>query len=396
MHDKMTLREWLPLLGLTFAAFIFNTSEFMPIGLLTDIAADLAVTEAQAGIIITAYAWAVMILSLPLMMLASRFGFRRLLLVVIAVFAVGQVLSVVSTGFAMLMASRIVVACAHSVFWSIASPMAVRVVSERHHALALSMIVTGTSVAMILGLPLGRIVGLWVGWRMAFMCVAVASGIALAYLAVVFPKMPAGEPFTLQKLPGLFRNPGLVGTFVFIGVMITGYYTGYSYIEPFMQQMAGMSDESITLALTIFGVAGILGSLLYARLFDGHRTAFITTAVVGLTLALFLLAPSAMVGPVAVVLVCLLWGLSATSFNVALQGEAIGACSQDESAVAMSIYSGIFNLGIGGGTALGGLVVTHASIGVIGYVGGGIAAVASAFCISWLLPRLHGSGKRAS
>lgn len=108
--------KYFPLAGIAVAAFIFNTSEFMPVALLTDIATSFSVSEAQAGLIISVYAWMVMLLSLPLMILASRVEFKRLLLVVIAVFLVGQILSAVSATYEMLMASRICVACAHAVF----------------------------------------------------------------------------------------------------------------------------------------------------------------------------------------------------------------------------------------------------------------------------------------
>ncbi|MFR2951432.1 MAG: MFS transporter, partial [Collinsella intestinalis] len=104
---------------------------------------------------ITVYAWAVMLLSLPLMIAASRIEFKRLLLGVLAVFAVGQALSSGAPTFAILVVVRIVVACAHAIFWSIASVMATRLVSTRHASVALGMIATGTSIAMIFGMPWG-------------------------------------------------------------------------------------------------------------------------------------------------------------------------------------------------------------------------------------------------
>ena len=146
MKDRMQLREWLPLLGLTFSAFIFNTSEFMPIGLLTDIADTFRMSEAGAGLMITLYALVVMLMSLPLMLLASKLDFRKLLLGTILLFGICQILSATAQSFAMLMLSRIGVACTHAIFWSIASPLAVRVVSEKFHSLALSLIATGTSM----------------------------------------------------------------------------------------------------------------------------------------------------------------------------------------------------------------------------------------------------------
>lgn len=181
---SMNLREILPLAGIAVAAFIFNTSEFMPVALLTDIATSFSVSEAQAGLIISVYAWMVMLLSLPLMILASRVEFKRLLLVVIAVFLVGQILSAVSATYEMLMASRICVACAHAVFWSIAAPVAIRVVSEDHRHAAMGVVVMGSSVALIAGLPLGRVIGLVLGWRMTFACVAAVSALVLIYKSV--------------------------------------------------------------------------------------------------------------------------------------------------------------------------------------------------------------------
>lgn len=111
-QDGITLRQWLPLVGLTCCAFVFNTSEFMPIGLLTDIAASFSLTEAQAGIMISVYAWGVMLLSLPLMVFASRFEFKRMLLGVLAVFSLVSSCPLWRRPIPSLVCARLVVACA--------------------------------------------------------------------------------------------------------------------------------------------------------------------------------------------------------------------------------------------------------------------------------------------
>ena len=221
MKKNMPLKEWLPLLGMTFSAFVVNTSEFMPIGLLTNIAADFGITEAHAGLLISVYAWVVMLLSLPLMLLVCRMEMRKLLLCTLALFGVCQILSTVSGSFGALMASRIGVACSHAVFWSIASPIAVRVVSEEHRPLALSMIVTGSSVAMIFGLPLGRAIGLHIGWRMTFLCVGLLAFAIFAYLLKVAPRLPSRQTFTLRELPRLLRNPLLLGIYWLAALVAT-------------------------------------------------------------------------------------------------------------------------------------------------------------------------------
>lgn len=128
----------------------------MPIGLLTDIAKSFSISEAKAGMLITVYSWIVMLLSLPLMLLVSKIDYKKLFMGTVALFGICQVLTVLSNSYGMLMASRIGVACAHAIFWSIASPIAVRMASEEHQSKALSMVVTGTSVATIAGLPLGK------------------------------------------------------------------------------------------------------------------------------------------------------------------------------------------------------------------------------------------------
>ena len=126
MLDKFNLKEWLPVICLSFSAFVFNTTEFVPIALLTDIARDLNITEAQTGTLITGYAWYVAIFSLPLMLFCAKFERRKLLFVLFVLFTVSHLLSAVADSFGLLLASRLGIATAHSVFWSITVPLSVR------------------------------------------------------------------------------------------------------------------------------------------------------------------------------------------------------------------------------------------------------------------------------
>ena len=365
-QDGISLKQWLPLIGLACCAFVFNTSEFMPIGLLTDIAVSFSLTEAQAGIMISVYAWGVMLLSLPLMVFASRFEFKRMLLGVLAVFSLGQFLSAVAPTYPILVCARLVVACAHAVFWSVASIM-------------------GSSIAQIFGLPIGRAIGLAVGWRMTFAVVGAFSAAAVVYQAAVFPAMPAGERFAVKQLPELLKNPFLIALYAVTVFMATGYYTGYSYIEPFLAQVAHVDAGAITMTLTAFGCSGLVGSWLFGRLFDGHRFPFLAITLSGVPAALLLIG-SAASSLAAVLAVCVLWGCCATAFNVAFQAELIKYTPADSSAVAMSIFSGLFNLGIGTGTAIGGAVVSGPGIAWIGFAGGAIAVVGVILAITVMFP----------
>lgn len=372
----MSLKEWLPLIGMTISAFLVNTSEFMPIGLLTDISNDFNMTAAQAGVMITAYSWTVTILSLPLMLLACKIEPKKLLLGTLTVFSTCQVLSVISIGFPFLVVSRIGVACAHSIFWAIASPLAVRVVSKEHQSKALSAIITGTAIAMVLGMPLGRMIGLQIGWRMTFLCVAVISFLVLVYLAFVFPKIENTESFSINQLPELFKNSRLMITYIITFLFATGYYTTYSYIEPFLQRVAGFPSTLVTITLMLFGVAGLSGSYLFSRYYDDHRFAFVQAVLFGFAGALGLLYPAS-INMYMIILVCAIWGIAAMAFQTSFQAEIIGCVSTAASSVAMAIFSAIFNLGIGSGTWLGGVVYTNTSLNFIGFVGAMIVLVAA-------------------
>lgn len=376
MKTKMSLKEWLPLIGMTISAFLVNTSEFMPIGLLTDISNDFNMTAAQAGVMITAYSWTVTILSLPLMLLACKIEPKKLLLGTLTVFSTCQVLSVISIGFPFLVVSRIGVACAHSIFWAIASPLAVRVVSKEHQSKALSAIITGTAIAMVLGMPLARMIGLQIGWRMTFLFVAVISFLVLVYLAFVFPKIENTESFSINQLPELFKNSRLMITYIITFLFAAGYYTTYSYIEPFLQRVAGFPSTLVTITLMLFGVAGLSGSYLFSRYYDDHRFAFVQAVLFGFAGALGLLYPAS-INMYMIILVCAIWGIAAMAFQTSFQAEIIGCVSTAASSVAMAIFSAIFNLGIGSGTGLGGMVYTNTSLNYIGFVGAVIVLAAA-------------------
>ena len=377
MHKK----QWMPLLGMTIAAFIFNTSEFMPIGLLTDIAQTFSITQTQAGAMITIYSWAVMLLSLPLMILASKYNLKKVLLTTLFLFGLGQAISAISMNFAILILGRLVVACAHAIFWSIASVIAVRLVNEDKREFAMSMIVTGTSVAMIAGLPLGRMIGLWIGWRITFLVVGIISIVLLFLQAHYFPSLETTAAFSLNDLPTLLRNRQLITIYGISLLFASAYYTAYSYIEPFLSQVAILSNTTITLVLSLFGVAGIGGSILFSNFYNKNRKRFILVSLFSLTLVLFLLKPSA-VSIITLLLMCIVWGTSSTAFNVACQSETMLATNENTSSVAMSIFSGIFNLGIGLGSFIGGQTINLLNIQSIGFVAGIIGVVSVIFYIS--------------
>lgn len=390
MKSRMTRKEMLPLVGMTISAFIFNTSEFMPIGLLTDIAGSFSISESKAGMLITVYSWIVMLLSLPLILLVSKIDFRKLFMGTIALFGICQIMSVLAPSYGVLMASRIGVACTHAIFWSIASPVAIRLVNDEHRSFALSMVVTGTSIATIAGLPLGRLVGQYMGWRVTFLIVGIIAFAELVYMAFVFPKIASGEKFHVKDLPALLKNPVLICLYVQTILFVLGYYTVYSYIEPFMQQVAKLQNNVITIVLLIFGAMGLLGSYLFSKMYDRHRFAFIGTVMATLLVWLLLLLPASK-SLATMVILCAFWGITAMAFNITTQSEVIRSVDEKGSAVATAIYSGLFNLGIGGGSWVGGIVCDKGAISYIGFVGAVFAVISVLFFAFVLLRKLRQS-----
>ena len=144
---------------LAVAAFIFNTTEFIPVALLSDIAADFSMDVTSTGLIITIYAWAVSILSLPLMLLTSKLERKRLLLRLFVLFTLSHVLAAIAWNFTVLVIARLGIAISHAIFWSITSSLVVRLAPINKGSQAIGMLALGTSLAMVLGLPLGRVVG---------------------------------------------------------------------------------------------------------------------------------------------------------------------------------------------------------------------------------------------
>lgn len=373
-----TFKQWVSVCALAVGAFIFNTTEYIPIALLSDIGQSFKMQATEVGMMITVYAWIVALLSLPLMLMTKNIERRKLLLALFALFVVFHALSFFSWNFNILLISRIGIALTHAVFWSITASLAVRLAPTGKTNQALGLLSTGTVLAMVLGIPLGRVVGQYFGWQLSFLLIGVCAAGVMLVLAKNLPALPSQNTGSLSSLPSLFRRRNLMLLYAMTVLIITAHFTAYSYIEPFVLQIGHFKAEQVTIVLSLYGLAGFAASYLFGKWFAKSQRLFMLGAVTVILLSALLLQPFAAF-PYAVYALVFIWGVAIVIVSLGMVSKVLSFAS-DATDVANSIYSGLYNVGIGGGALLGHYVTVWFGLSNIGIAGTLLAAAALAVC----------------
>ena len=373
-----TLKQWVSVCALAVGAFIFNTTEYIPIALLSDIGQSFGKPATEVGMMITVYAWIVALLSLPLMLMTKNIERRKLLLMLFALFALFHALSFFSWNFNILLVSRIGIALTHAVFWSITASLAVRLAPTGKTNQALGLLSTGTVLAMVLGIPLGRVIGQYFGWQLSFLLIGVCAAGVMLVLAKNLPALPSQNTGSLSSLPSLFKRRNLMLLYAMTVLIITAHFTAYSYIEPFVLQVGGFKAEQVTIVLSLYGLAGFAASYLFGKWFAKSQCLFMLGAVAVILLSALLLLPFASF-PYAVYAMVFIWGVAIVIVSLGMVSKVL-AFASDATDVANSIYSGLYNVGIGGGALLGHYVTVWFGLSNIGIAGALLAAAGLAVC----------------
>lgn len=373
-----TFKQWVSVCALAVGAFIFNTTEYIPIALLSDIGQSFGKPATEVGMMITVYAWIVALLSLPLMLMTKNIERRKLLLMLFALFALFHALSFFSWNFNILLVSRIGIALTHAVFWSITASLAVRLAPTGKTNQALGLLSTGTVLAMVLGIPLGRVVGQYFGWQLSFLLIGVCAAGVMLVLAKNLPALPSQNTGSLSSLPSLFKRRNLMLLYAMTVLIITAHFTAYSYIEPFVLQVGGFKAEQVTIVLSLYGLAGFAASYLFGKWFAKSQRLFMLGAVAVILLSALLLLPFAAF-PYAVYALVFIWGVAIVIVSLGMVSKVLSFAS-DATDVANSIYSGLYNVGIGGGALLGHYVTVWFGLSNIGIAGALLAAAGLAVC----------------
>lgn len=327
-------RGWFSVVALTLATFAVVTTEMLPVGLLTPVAAEFRVPQAYVSLMLTIPALVAALCSPLIILFTGRVNRRYLLMTLMLLLMVANICAATATHFSVLVAARIIVGLSIGGIWAIAGGIAVRLVDSRHVALATSLIFAGVAAASVLGIPAGVILGEWVGWRGVFGIMSLFS-LAVLLLMLNLPSLPPVQaPVVrdfLTQLRRLVIRTGLLITLL----LVTAHFMAFTFVRPLLQQNPQLQAHELSGLLALYGIAGI-----------------------ALSLAGLLLLPAV---PVSHTIILTLWGMAYGGVSVTLMNWMIRYSAQAIE-ITGSLYIAFFNTGIAAGSAVGGIMVSAFSL----------------------------------
>jgi predicted MFS family arabinose efflux permease len=368
---------------LSVSNFVIGMGAFMIIGLLEPLAADLEISAARAGTVLTTYAVAYAVLSPVLVSLTGGIGRRRVLAAGLALFGLGCLLPVISPTEAVLHASRIFAAAGAGMFTPVAAAVAAGLSAPERRAKALAAVFFGMTMSQVLGLPIGSFIAYTFGWRVAFAVVLLVLIPCLWLIWIIVPRGLSFQPVTLRDLGRVLRDGRLMLAVGFTTSFLTAGYVVQTFLAPLLSQNLGWGRDGITLALLVCGVGAVLGNMMGGALSD--RVGPVRT-LTGLCLAQIVVLPgfsalplaqgesAGLTGAMALGLL-VLWSVFGWSFMAAQQARLIGLAPTAAPVMLALNAAGVY-VGAALGSAFGGLVLAGFGLGPLGLVAGALMVVA--------------------
>ncbi|MBX6964439.1 MFS transporter [Alcaligenes faecalis] len=368
------------LLALTISAYAIGTTEFVIVGLLPTIAADLNVSLPSAGLLVSLYALGVAIGAPVLTALTGKVPRKALMLALMALFTLGNLVAWLAPGYDSLIVARILTGLAHGVFFSIGSTIAASLVPKEKAASAIAIMFTGLTVALVTGVPLGTFIGQEYGWRITFLAVAALGVIAFLGSLIFVPKNVApSKATTLRQQLSVFRQPRLLLVYAMTAVGYGGSFTAFTFLAPMLEQITGFSSHAVGWVMLAYGVSVAVGNLWGGKLADRHgpipalKLIFLLLAVVLLVLSVTATNRWLMLATV------LAWGGVAFGNVPALQIYVVNQAHRF-APQAVDVASGLniaaFNIGIAIGALGGGVIVERMGLIHTTWIGAGIVLLA--------------------
>ncbi len=367
MAETTSSARWV-LLALAIGAFGIGTTEFSPMGLLPVIANGVDVSIPTAGLLISAYAIGVMI-GAPVMTLAfSRFGKRTALILLMAIFTLGNLMSAMAPGYFTLLAARLVTSLNHGAFFGLGAVVAASVVPKEKQASAVAAMFMGLTIANIGGVPAATWIGQQIGWRMAFAGTALIGVAAIAALWSALPKGERGAMPDVKRELRVLTRPAVLLSMATTVMGAGAMFTLYTYVAPTLETLTGASDSFVTLGLALIGIGFTIGNWLGGRLADWSLDGA-TKIFLGALAVIMLILPLAFASYAGAAVGLLVWGAAAFAIVPPVQMRVMEAASEAPG-LASSINVGAFNLGNALGAAIGagviGLGLGYASVSIAG------------------------------
>lgn len=350
----------LSLLCLTIGAFAIGMTEFIIMGLLPNVATDLNVSIPQAGQLITGYALGVAVGAPILTVFTHKIPQKKLLVLLMYIFIIGNALSVIAPTYGLLISARILTAFAHGTFLGVGSIMATRLVAPERRAGAVSVVLAGLTIANIIGVPFGTFIGQQLGWRSSFGAITILGIISLIGIIRFIPVLPQGAPANLaQQFRNLVRPQVLL--VLLVGAMGCGsLFAVFTYITPMLVDISGFAEQNVTWILVLFGFGVTLGNMVGGRLADWK---LMPSLIVNFGILAVLLAALTLTleNPYLAVITIFFWGVAAFGIMPGLQIRIMNMTREAPLLATTSSHSA-FNLGNAGGAYLGGYAITHTGL----------------------------------